>query len=153
MPWYTSHMINLVQIVVLTGAAGVLAYVGNTLAFRRMGCRSTLTVVPWWEEGCKFAAITLLPGHPLFTVHMVFGLAEFTHDLWRDQCDGLFLPLLTLIGHGLFGSLAVLAANTLGHYGWAYPVTAVAHSLFSAAVVFAVLPTLGAGPFLRAGRR
>jgi len=146
-------MIYLLTLLATTAAASLAAYAGNRLAFRLMGCRATITVVPWWEEGCKFAAILYLPDTRIFTVHFLFGVAEFAHDVRRGESDGLFFPLLTLCGHGLFGSLALLAANTTGRIWWAYLAAAAAHALFNMAVVYAVLPTLGTGPYVRAGRR
>ena len=146
-------MIYLMTLVLTTLAAGFAAYAGNRLAFRLLGCRATIAVVPWWEEGCKFAAILALHEAPIFTVHFLFGVVEFVHDVRRGESDGLFFPVLTLCGHGLFGSLALLAASTTGSIWCAYLAAAAAHVLFNAAVVYAILPTLGTGPYLRTGRR
>jgi hypothetical protein len=143
--------------------AALAAYAGNRLAFGRMGQVAALTVVPWWEEACKLAAVVVLRRAPalsvralsafILPVHMVFGLIECGYDLWRIRNDGLFLGLLTLSGHGLFGGLTALVAMHSGSLWWACMAGGLAHCLYNLAVLTLVLPTLGAGAYAGTGKR
>jgi hypothetical protein len=132
----------------VAGAAGT-AYAGNRLAFEGLGGVAAVSVVPWWEEACKLAAWLLVPRVPMLYVHLLFGAAEFGHDCLSGREDAWFFALLTLSGHGLFGSLAMLAQQWSGSLWWAYAAAGAAHTLYNLAVLYLVLPTLGARPGLR----
>lgn len=140
-------MREIALLLLTTLGAAVIAYLGNQRLFRATGKQAAFLTVPWWEEACKAVAIGLLPGVPVLTVHLLFGLLEFIYDWWRTETDGFFLGLLTLSGHGLFGGLAALIYLQLGSLWWAYVMAGLAHMLYNLAVVHLVLPTLGAGAY------
>jgi hypothetical protein len=143
-------------LVVLAVLGAVLgAYVGNRLLFRWFGQRAAIAAVPWWEEACKLVAIVAVPGAlaPVLPVHLLFGMAEFGYDWWRNRQDGFFLGLVTFVGHGLFGGLAALIAVRQGSLWGAYVVAGLAHSLYNLAVMTLILPTLGAGAYAGAEKR
>lgn len=125
--------------------AALLAYAGNHSLYRRLGPRTAMTAVPWWEEGVKLIAAALTPGVPMLFVHIGFGALELLYDLRTSKNDALFLGVLTFAGHGLAGGVAMLAADTLGGLWWAYLAAGLTHTLYMAAVLHYVLPTLGAG--------
>jgi hypothetical protein len=125
--------------------AALAAYAGNRALYRRLGPRAAISVVPWWEEGVKLIAAALTPGVPMLFVHMGFGALELAYDLRKGENDALFLGVLTFAGHGLFGGVAMLAADSLGGLWWAYLAAGLTHMVYMAGVVHYVLPTLGAG--------
>lgn len=125
--------------------AALAAYAGNRTLYRRLGPRTAIAAVPWWEEGVKLIAAALTPGVPMLFVHLGFGALELAYDLRKGENDALFLGVLTFAGHGLFGGVAMLAADSLGGLWWAYLAAGLTHTLYMAGVVHYVLPTLGAG--------
>ena len=145
-----TYLTGLVPAVV--GAAGA-AYLGNRLLFRLAGRQAAVAAVPWWEEACKFAATLLVPGVPMLFVHVLFGSVEFGYDWWRSANHGLFLGVMSLAGHGLFGGLAMLVYNGTGNLWWAYLMAGLSHLLYNMAVLHMVLPTLGAGAATRLDKR
>ncbi|HWI62113.1 MAG TPA: hypothetical protein VNT75_09765 [Symbiobacteriaceae bacterium] len=124
--------------------AALLAYLGNFGLYRSLGARAAATVVPWWEEAVKLGAALAVPLVPMLFVHVAFGALEFVYDLWRGRNDALFLGVLTLAGHGLAGSVAMLVADHLGALWAVYAAAGVTHMLYNTALVYLVLPTLGA---------
>lgn len=142
-------MTKLVVLFLFSLGAAAAAYLGNRTLYRTLGPRAAVTLVPWWEEAAKLAAAAALPGTPMLFVHVVFGALECAYDLWRGRNDALFLGVLTFAGHGLFGSVAMLAADTLGTWWWAYAAAGLLHMSYNAAIVYLVLPTLGAGVHAR----
>jgi hypothetical protein len=140
----------LMQLLAAVGWAAIAAYAGNVLAFQVLGgARAAVTVVPWVEEACKLAAALMVPGTPMLLVHLLFGAVESGHDLWRGREDAWFFAVLTFSGHGLFGSLAMLSLQWTGSVWWAYGMAGMAHTAYNLAVLYLVLPTLGAGPGVR----
>lgn len=123
--------------------AACAAYVGNRLLLGALGRGAAVSLVPWWEEGCKMLAILLLPAMPILPLHLCFGIVEFIYDIARSRQNGLFLGALSFTGHGLFGAVAALLAAQTGSFWWAYLAAAISHTLFSLAVLYLVLPTLG----------
>ncbi|HWI51268.1 MAG TPA: hypothetical protein VNT01_03925 [Symbiobacteriaceae bacterium] len=133
------------SLIMVSLAAAIAAYLGNRLLFRTLGARAAVTLVPWWEEAAKLAAAAAVPSFPMLYVHVIFGALEFAYDIWRGRNDAFFLGLLTFAGHGLFGSVAMLTADSMGARWWAYAAAGLMHMLYNAAVIYVVLPTLGAG--------
>jgi hypothetical protein len=138
-------MTKLLLLFLVSPGAAAAAYLGNRTLYRSLNARSALTLVPWWEEGTKLMATAAVPGVPMLFVHLLFGAIEFAYDLRRGENDAFFLGLLTFAGHGLSGSVAMLAADTLGGWWWAYLAAGLTHTLYMVGVVCAVLPALGAG--------
>jgi hypothetical protein len=123
--------------------AALAAYAGNRMFYRGLGSLAAVTVVPWWEELCKLGAAALLPAVPMLFVHVVFGALECAYDIWRGRDDAVFLGVISFAGHGLCGGVAMLAYDSMGSLGWAYLSGGLTHALYAAALVYAVLPTLG----------
>ncbi|HYF93094.1 MAG TPA: hypothetical protein VD969_12725 [Symbiobacteriaceae bacterium] len=137
------------KLLFLSLCAAAAAYLGNRTLYRTLGGRAAVTLVPWWEEAAKLAAVATLPDTPMLFLHLLFGALEFAYDIWRGQNDAFFLGVLTFAGHGLFGSVAMLVADTFGSWWWAYIAAGLLHTGYNAAIVYLVLPTLGAGVHAR----
>lgn len=133
--------------------AAALAFLGNRWVLSRLGPGGVALAVPWWEEACKFGAAALVPAVPILYVHLLFGALELAYD-WRcGEPETRFLGLLSLSVHGLVGSVALLTLD--GGLSWpaAYLAAGVTHTLCNLAVLFLVLPALGADIPASSGKR
>jgi len=137
-------MTKFILSVVAALAAGGAAYFGNRVLMRALGRTATLLAVPWWEEACKATSLLVLPGAVVPLVHLLFGGLEFAYDALRSHTNGLFLGGLSVVSHGLVGSLASLALTRTGSLHWMYLTAGAAHFLLNVGVLRFVLPSLGA---------
>lgn len=104
------------------------AYLINRLLLNFLGPPVLVLLVPVWEEAAKTLAAHFWQAG-LVETHLLFGLCEACSDL-RQGGRGRVAALLSLLGHGLFGTatylalsltgslLAGLAAGTFLHSGW-----------------------------------
>lgn len=146
-------MIYYVMLLAALVIAASAAYVGNRLLLGALGRGAAVSLVPWWEEGCKMLAVVLLPAMPMLPLHLCFGLVESIYDIARSRQNGLFLGALSFTGHGLFGAVAALLATQTGSLWWAYLAAAISHTLYSFAVLYFVLPTLGSSVHVGTNKR
>lgn len=129
--------------------AGSAAYFGNRVLLGALGRIAVVLVVPWWEEACKSAGFALLPGASVLLIHLSFGSIELIYDVARSRMNGRFLGALSLVSHGLIGSLAALTLSYTGSIMWMYAVAGLSHCLLNVATLWFVLPSLGADSQIR----
>lgn len=134
-----------VVLILATFGAALLSYLGNRRLFQLFGESAAVTVVPWWEEGCKAIAVLLLSGAPVLSVHLLFGSMELLYDVLRGRVEGLYLGLLSLASHGLAGGVAALLAERGSGLFWAYAAAGAAHTLVNVLLVSIILPVLRSG--------
>lgn len=126
--------------------AGSAAYFGNRVLLGAFGRIAMVLAVPWWEEACKTVGFALLPGASVLLIHLLFGCMELTYDVMRSRTNGRFLGALSLVSHGLIGSVAAFGLSYTVSLAWMYAFAGLTHCLLNAATLRFVLPSLGADP-------
>lgn len=131
-----------VLLLTATVGAALVSYLGNRKLFAFFGASAAVTVVPWWEEGCKAVAIVLLPGSTILYVHLVFGALELLYDVVRSRGAALYVGLLSLAVHGLTGGVSAFLWNGGSGLWWAYLASGATHTTVNLLLVSLVLPAL-----------
>lgn len=81
-----------------------LSFVLNRFLLRYLGKVTIISAGPVVEEAAKTLFAYYL-GADIFTVHMVFGVIEAGYDWYWRSNNGLLAPVLSIIGHSLFGAV------------------------------------------------
>jgi hypothetical protein len=138
-------MLGMKSILMMTCLAAVASYVGNRIWLLALGRRGALLIAPWWEEGCKLLAVSLLPGRPLLAVYGLFGVLELAYDLWQgEEGRGALLGALAVAGHGLAAGAGALVLARTGSLGYTFVTAALTDTACTLLAFERILPTVDA---------
>jgi hypothetical protein len=111
-----------------------LSFVLNRLLLRYLGKVTIISAGPVVEESAKTLFAYYL-GADIFTVHMVFGVIEAGYDwYWRNN-NKLVAPVLSIMGHSLFGAVTAGIVFLAGNLWLGLAAGIIMHVSYNLAVV------------------
>lgn len=111
-----------------------LSFVLNRFLLRHLGKVTIISAGPVVEESAKTLFAYYL-GADIFTVHMAFGVIEAGYDWYWRSNNELAAPILSIIGHSLFGAITASIIFLVGSLWLGLAAGIIIHLSYNLAVV------------------